>query len=384
MQLEQNVKSKKPEKSLEDLELELAEIEIELAKAPKERVPCTNNSTIEKLAMLEANNCNGIGVYQDEIMQLLERIDGNDTNGERQQYMSGFEGGTEMRIHRVSRQCLPVRSHTISIGGTCQPDPIKAYVKRNAGESGKRDGLVQRLTLLFAWVDSIRGKYNDILENIAYKTRIEQIALKLHTWILEIIATEEEYLVSIFTEAAQLEFERAYNNLMDAIHSYDDAPDMQAHLGKYPKLLPAIALIFEVVEQADKGHSCFDGKVGVANLKRAVMITEVLKEHAAWLYGVRGEGKNPSTYELYEKIINGDVKDGDKVRDIYSHGWSHLKNEESVSKAIEELMELGWCCTEAIKGKTKPSIVIRLHPKIRDGKNLKEIMKNCEDVEEGV
>ena len=65
-----------------------------------------------------------------------------------------------------------------------------------------------------------------------------------------------------------------------------------------------------------------------------------------------------------ERIIAGDVADGDTVRNVYRHGWSGLATVEDVCAGLEVLSQHNVIWTEREQTAGAPREVIRIHPDI--------------------
>ena len=354
-------------KSINELEEELRLIEDALAMAPRLRTISTNDATIEKLADLEAANPAGILFLRDEIFGLLEKVEANENRGDKSFLIEGFEGQDSYKIHRIGRAAPAIKSHTLTIGGTTQPGPIRSFINNCAGVSKANDGMCQRFSLTFYADSEMPLKYVDKKVDTTDEEAIKKAAEKVNKEVINIILSEDDQFKTIsFSSEAQQKFIEIYNELSEQIVRSGDSPDFQAHLGKYPKLIPALALIFDVIENGFKNDSLLPEEISLANLLRAESWSKVLFEHAKWLYGLRDSTLNKSTLALHRKIVSGDVVDSMTIRSIYRKNWSFLKSEKDVITAIEGLMELGWCCCQEIKGsRGAPSIVIRLHPNLR-------------------
>jgi predicted transcriptional regulator len=70
---------------------------------------------------------------------------------------------------------------------------------------------------------------------------------------------------------------------------------------------------------------------------------------------------------LLERIEEGDVEHGTKVRDIYRKQWAGLGKIEEVTAAITILEEHGWVRLTTVKpeGRGRPSEVLHIYPDLR-------------------
>jgi len=136
-----------------------------------------------------------------------------------------------------------------------------------------------------------------------------------------------------------------------------DSPAFEAHLSKYRSLMPSLALLFHLIH-GESHNVCFE----CARL--AAGWCEYLEHHARKIYSEELQPGAAGAHVLANKIKQGAVQDGDRVRDIYRHHWSELKKPESVCAAISVLNEAGWVRVENIQTDGRNAEVIRLHPEL--------------------
>lgn len=94
----------------------------------------------------------------------------------------------------------------------------------------------------------------------------------------------------------------------------------------------------------------------------AIKWCDYLESHARKVYGRLGEMQLDSAKALMKKVTEGKIRDGDSLRDIYRHHWSHLDSPKKVESAISILKDHGWCQTQTTMTGGAPSEVIRLNP----------------------
>lgn len=85
----------------------------------------------------------------------------------------------------------------------------------------------------------------------------------------------------------------------DALH-----PAMVSHLAKYRKLIPALALVFALIDTSDTG-----GVIGERELIRALAWGEYLRTHANRLYAVAVIPESTGAQALLAKIKGGKLLD---------------------------------------------------------------------------
>src|SRR5215472_2151712 len=95
------------------------------------------------------------------------------------------------------------------------------------------------------------------------------------------------------------------------------SPALEAHLAKYRKLVPALALIDHLAEAGAGG-------VGKEALLRALAMAEYLETHARRLYGATDTIDIIAAEAILAHIRRGALKDGFTARDVHQSGWSKL------------------------------------------------------------
>jgi len=85
------------------------------------------------------------------------------------------------------------------------------------------------------------------------------------------------------------------------------APTLEAHLAKYRKLVPALALIIHLV---DNGQN----EISQQAMRKALAFSKYLETHARRLYGATNEPERAAAQAILTKIREGELQDGFTVR----------------------------------------------------------------------
>jgi hypothetical protein len=131
---------------------------------------------------------------------------------------------------------------------------------------------------------------------------------------------------------------------------------LESHLGKYRKLVPALALINQLT---DAGI----GPVTVLALDRAIAFARYLETHARRAYGAGLQMDAATAAAILAHIRNGDLADGFTLRDIHQRDWSALTDREQVQAGLDLLLDLDWLAVEKIATGGRPKILYRINPK---------------------
>jgi putative DNA primase/helicase len=111
------------------------------------------------------------------------------------------------------------------------------------------------------------------------------------------------------------------------------APALEAHLAKYRKLVPALALNNHLV---DNGHN----EISQQAMRKALAFSKYLETHARRLYGATNEPERAAAQAILSKIREGDLQDGFTAREVHQHDWSGLTDHEQVQAGLNLLVEL--------------------------------------------
>ena len=149
-------------------------------------------------------------------------------------------------------------------------------------------------------------------------------------------------------------------------------PALISHLSKYRKLIPALALIFALVDTPDSGNVIHERE-----LLRALVWCDYLRTHAERMYAAAVIPETTGAKQLLDKIKAGRLCDGDGVlleaftpRLVAVKHWAGLGTPDAVRKAADLLADYGWLAREAVPtGATggRPSDRYLIHPMLMKG-----------------
>jgi hypothetical protein len=112
---------------------------------------------------------------------------------------------------------------------------------------------------------------------------------------------------------------------------------MEAHLGKYRKLVPALALLIHAAEVTG-------GDVSLSALQRALSWAHYLEAHAARVFASGSVAEGAAVQSLLKKLCDGSagLPSEFKARDIRRKCWAGLSTQEDVDSACDLLVEHRW------------------------------------------
>jgi putative DNA primase/helicase len=326
------------------LNLNMAKQELKELKEPQPPVwkrYSTNDTTIEKMHELLSKNPRGLLLYRDELMGLLTSWDKEGHEADRSFYLEAWNGDDSKSTDRIVRKTTYTKNLCVSILGTIQPDKLLAYFQQTL--SGFcNDGLLQRFQLLVYPDEAKDWQLVDKKPNIQAQEQASAIMKKLAFMnFCDYGATQEKEDTPYFcfTEEAQGIFFAWLTELEREKLTREDEPILIEHFAKYRKLMPALALIFHLINVADGKAR---GSITTDCVEWAAAWCDYLEAHARRIYGMNLEIAHQAARKLARKIQREELNGHFDVRDVYRKEWSLLRTREEVEIACSVLKEAGW------------------------------------------
>ena len=143
-----------------------------------------------------------------------------------------------------------------------------------------------------------------------------------------------------FSPGAQGIFDRWRSTLENKIRDPNMDSALSGHLSKYRSLMPALALLFELVDRKKASGNYY---VSTEHTTQAVAFCAYLESHARKVYWhlTARNGVEVAAHELSKHLAQGDLGSAFTVRQVYRNDWSGLKNVGNVKAACEELVDAG-------------------------------------------
>jgi putative DNA primase/helicase len=352
------------------LEAELTAKRAELkAVTTTERRFHTNDVTVEKLGELLRDNPRGMLVLRDELAGWLRALDKSGREGDREFFLEGWNGTGSYTVDRIGRGTIHIPSLTLSLFGGIQPGKLQALIASAVHGGFEDDGLLQRLQLavwpdrLPPWVKPTRWPDKAARDQV---TAIFK-ALAAMDWVSAGATTDDIPYVK-FSQGAQSIADDWRDALEHRLRSddLDDTPAFAAHIAKYRSLMPALALLFYLIDLVTKTPGTSRGTVTEQHVRLAIRWCAFLEAHARKLYATELHAGASAAHALAAKIEAGAVVDGYPVRDLYRAQWTGLQTTELVLAALDELGDLGWVRVEFAMTEGRPMQVVRLHPDLME------------------
>lgn len=336
---------------------------------PTMRRYVVNDATVEKLAELLTVNQWGTLVYRDEIHGLLCSMDKQGQEGARGFYLTGYDGNQGHAVDRIGRGESFVPRVCLAMLGGIQPGKVQSYVRDAVAGGAGDDGLLQRFGLTV---------WPDVNREFVYVDRWPDTPAKQAAWaVFERLnqlqpATDSDAQEWRFTSDAQALFEEWLIPFETELRGEELHPALVSHLAKYRKLVPALALIFALVDTPESEHLIHERE-----LMRALAWADYLRTHAERLYAAAVMPETSAAKQLMDKIKAGKLADSDGAlldafapRQVAVKHWAGLGTPDAVRKAADLLADYGWLEREATpSGATggRPSERYVLHPVLAKG-----------------
>jgi Protein of unknown function (DUF3987) len=318
-------------------------IELALGEPPQEPTPVryrTNDTSYEALAELIASNPTGMLIERDELVSLLRHLDRNDQAVARGFFLTGWSGTQPYTLDRISRGTRHIEAVCISVLGNSQPARIADYVKRANSNANGGDGLLQRFGLL-AWPDTCpewrdmdryphsraREAAWEVFERLSKLDRRAAMSLGARR------GPSDSVPFFRLSAAAHDEFLNWRSDLERRLRTGKMAPALEAHLAKYRKLVPAVALINHLVDNGEN-------EISQQAMRKALAFSKYLETHARRLYGATNEPERAAALAILTKVREGELQDGLTAREVYQHEWSGLTDRKEVQAGLNLLVEL--------------------------------------------
>jgi len=336
----------------------IAESKQQDSNVPIPRRHMVGDITMEKLGEIENQNDNGVLQFRDELSGFLASLDKESEQEKRAFYLSGFNGtGSEM-VDRIGRGSLFIENHCLSVIGGLQPDKLETYLEKTMRGLGN-DGLMQRFQMMVYPDPLPRAKEKDI----AVDKDSRDAAYALFESVDNLYT---DSLVNYGANAPNEFYKRPYfrfdNNAYPVFMAWYDNLKVKAdeaehdvitqHLLKYGRLIPALALIFHLVDCIELGKRL--GGVSLNALNAAIAWGDMLETHMLRVYSCITDNSHLKASLLSKKILDMMKKPSDKTdkTDWVSHGftarslkrknWKGLTDDNAVQTALDVLIELEW------------------------------------------
>ncbi|MBX7229999.1 MAG: DUF3987 domain-containing protein [Burkholderiaceae bacterium] len=335
-----------------------------------------NDATVEKLGEILQHNSWGTLSYRDELYGLLTSLDKSGQEGSRAFYLQSYDGNQSYTFDRIGRGTIPIPRVCLALLGSIQPGRLHEYVRNAVAGGNADDGLLQRFGLT-VWPD-LPTDYIHVDQ--WPDTPAKQTAWAVFDRLAQLEpANETDPILWRFDAAAQACFVEWLVPFETELRKEELHPALISHLAKYRKIIPALALLFALIDTPEN-----NGIIQENELIRALAWSDYLRSHAQRLYAAALVPETSGAAILLAKLKAGKLTDRDPdikqlssftPRQIAQKGWAGLSTPDAVRKAAELLSEYGWLMRETqlsndALGRGRPSERYLIHPTVLAGRSV--------------
>ena len=340
---------------------------VDVPSEPKARSYIENDATVEALGVVMNENPWGLLAYRDELYGLLTALDKQGQEGSRAFYLQSYDGNQGYKFTRIIRGITYIPRVCLAMIGGIQPGRIQEYVRGAVAGGSADDGLLQRFGLT-VWPD-VTGEYVHVDQ--WPDTPAKQTAWAVFERLAALEpANDTDPVIWRFTPAAQEIFVEWLVPFETEIRGDTLHPAMVSHLAKYRKLIPALALVFALIDNPESG-----GVIHEEELLRALAWGAYLRTHANRLYAAAVIPETTDAVTLLSRIKTGKLTESDGVildsftpRQIAVKGWAGLGTTDAVRKAAEVLADHDYLRRNVLPGGAsggRPSDRYSINPTVR-------------------
>ncbi len=332
------------------------------AKPTPERL-LVGDATFEKLHEVMKSNPAGVLVLRDELTGWLAQLERPGREIERAFSLEAWNGDGVYTVDRVGRGLIHVEHVCMSLFGGIQPGRLRSYLAEALRDGPGDDGLIQRFQVL-VWPDlPADWKLVDREPDQAALAEAANVFGRLVE-----LPVEPSRVLHFSSDALELFFDW-YSRLQRRVRNRELHPALASHLSKYASLMPSLALLFELADQAASGIWSSD-QVDLEHGKQAAACCEYLESHAKRLYSCVTTPAMRAAAELAEHIRAGRIGQQGTFhgRDVYRPQWSGLDTPELAHAALRVLVDWDWvreAAAEDDRRPGRPSARYRINPRIR-------------------
>lgn len=327
---------------------------LDMPEEPQARRFIVNDATVEKLGELLQVNPWGTLSYRDELYGLLTSMDKQGQEGSRAFYLQAYDGNQGYTFDRIMRGTVQIPRVCLAMIGGIQPGRIQEYVRGAVSGGSADDGLLQRFGLT-VWPD-VTTEFHHIDQ--WPDTPAKQTAWAVFERLAALQpASDTEPHIWRFDSAAQALFVEWLVPFETEIRGDELHPAIVSHLAKYRKLIPALALVFALIDTPDSG-----GVIGETELLRALAWGDYLRSHAKRLYSAAVVPETAGAASLLQRIKAGALGTEFTPRQAALKGWAGVNTPEAVRKAADVLADFDWVRRDVIQTGGRPSERYQVNP----------------------
>ena len=328
----------------------IASHEAENIQHPVEKRFIVHDTTVEKLAVIMADNSNGLLTFRDEISGLLSSLDRDEKAVDRAFYLQMFNGNQSYSYDRITRESVTIPHCVGSILGGIQPTKLKKYLMPTSSGNND-DGLLQRIQLM-TYPDAVISAGKDTSPDIKAKSLLTSV-FKYFSNLPETPENETPEALNFTPEAQEVFYDWESENTDKA--KKEKCPAMESHLSKYPAFVASLALIIHLADEQKRTP------VNDESLLKAVVLADYFESHARRIYAMTDKPDH-SARSLAGKLSI--LPNPFSLNDFKNKDWSGLKISEDRKEALLTLKDRGYIAEEKqpVNNHTRHKVIYFINP----------------------
>ena len=329
-----------------------------------------NDASVEALGEVLMENPTGTLLYQDELAGLFALLEKDGNQSLRAFLLQAWSGKEGFTFDRIGRGRRHVPACAVSLLGSIQPGVIASHIRAAQGHSAGADGFLQRFSLM-VWPD-VNPRWQDIDEPLDRGHEFNASAVFLHFENLErqqllqagAVLNDDGIPTFRFAPDAQERFKAWRSELEHRLRSGRLPAAFEAHLGKYRKLVPALAVLTHVAEYPT-------APITLSAVERALSWADCLESHAVRVFGSGAVAESDAVHTLLKRLRDGTagLPAEFKARDVRRKCWAGLTRQEEVDAACEMLVDHRWLISSVQPTSSqggRPCSTFRLNPLVQN------------------
>lgn len=224
--------------------------DFEEVKEPNRRQFIVNDVTIEALAELHEENENGVAVFKDELNGWLKDMNKYKPGSDLEFWLACWSGKQATLTRKTAKSSF-IEMPLMPVLGGIQP----GIFSQISTSDNKDNGFLDRLLLSFPEKDIEHYNRNSISQELLdwYEGYICQFYDQMRKNVLAYKFDSIDPNIIRFSEEADLEWERIFNNLSDMQNSDEINEYVKSMLSKQKSYVPRLAMIIHCLDCYDTG-----------------------------------------------------------------------------------------------------------------------------------
>ncbi len=344
--------------------------EFETPECPPLRRYVLADATYEKAGEILSQNPQGVLVVRDELVGFLRPLSREENAAARAFWLEAWNGKGGYTFDRIIRGTIRLEACSAGVLGCIQPGKLETYLKEAIHGGSGDDGLIQRFGVMVYPDPTPEWRNVDRYPDTPARTVARDVYARLARIEGKNIGADTEAFDNIpclrFAPEALRCFETWREELEQSLRGDGLHPALESHFAKYRKLVPALALIFHLIDCST------GGPVSVHSVGRACAWAEYLKAHAYRTYATVAQSQRAGARAILSHIVKADLRECFAVRDIQQKGWTGLTTAEHVRTSLEVLETHNCVRIELVPASAtggRPAERWRVNPRLRRQQN---------------